>query len=80
MSAQVETDMDAFEAEMDRSPIHRWPSASPWRRSGSATVQPGDLALCGAVKVKAGGTWDEKKGSPGRVTCDGCLELIRAGL
>jgi hypothetical protein len=67
----VETDMREFERLVDEA-IHIYPGDPKFRRSGDAHPQPGDIALCGHVKVKpyGGGKWRNA-----RVTCSGCATL-----
>jgi hypothetical protein len=77
MASRVETDMSAFEAALDAPTFHCWPKGLPYRRSGAGRPQAGDLALCGAVKLRA---TDPASGRFGPVNCDHCLALLEAGL
>lgn len=68
----TETDMAPFEANYERPTIHLYSRHPRYRRSGSIpTPQPGDIALCGHVKVKP--DTGNYAGEP--VTCEGCRTL-----
>jgi hypothetical protein len=68
MATRVETDMSAFEAELDRPTMHWYPRDPKYRRSGCEDPQPGDVAICGFVKVRP-----HELGQV--LTCDGCRTL-----
>jgi hypothetical protein len=70
-TTRVETDMSQFEVMAGKT-IHLYPRDPRYRRSGAVRPQPGDITLCGHVKVNPPMVPEPSKRS---VSCEACLRL-----
>lgn len=72
MTTRTETDMRSFEDALDHPTIHWYPTDPSYCRSGADVPQPGDVAMCGHVKVRPAVTDPDTLGP---LTCSQCRTL-----